>query len=88
MVVVLQVTTAAGTSTTLPPPTSSTTAVSGVEVPGYGSVVTASPSPPGNPVPGAHNDPADLWGIAVAIAVMIVAIVIVRLVFRTRRPAR
>ncbi|MGH9121755.1 MAG: hypothetical protein ACRDYC_07390 [Acidimicrobiales bacterium] len=87
MVVVLQVTTSPTTTGTLPP-TSTTTAVTGVEVPGYGSVVTASPALPGNPVPGAHNDPADLWGLAVAVVAIIVAIVVVRMVFRTRRPAR
>ena len=36
-------------------------------------------------VPGAHQDPADLWGILLAVAVIAAAIGFVRVVFRSRR---
>ncbi|MGH9094209.1 MAG: hypothetical protein ACRDXE_03515 [Acidimicrobiales bacterium] len=39
-------------------------------------------------VPGAHQDPADFFGILVALVVIVGAIVLVRLAFRSRRRPR
>ena len=36
-------------------------------------------------VPGPHNDPADFFGIVLALAALVVAIGLTRLIFRTRR---
>ena len=51
-----------------------------------GGVVTikGGPGATGN-IPGPHSDPADFFGIVLALAAIVVAIGLTRLVFRTRR---
>ena len=57
-------------------------------VPG-GSVITiyGGPNATAN-IPGTHNDPADLYGIVVVLAVIVVAIALVRWLFGRRGSRR
>jgi hypothetical protein len=48
--------------------------------------LTAAAPPTTQVVPGAHQDPADLVGIVVALVIIVGAIALVRLFFRSRKP--
>ncbi|HET9689979.1 MAG TPA: hypothetical protein VFP61_02420 [Acidimicrobiales bacterium] len=47
------------------------------------TTTTGPPSPPST-VPGAHQDGADLWGLLLAVALIVACIAAVRLIFRHR----
>ena len=51
--------------------------------PGGVITITGGPNATAN-IPGAHNDPADLYGIVLGLAAILVAIGLTRLIFRTR----
>lgn len=46
--------------------------------------ITGGPNATAN-IPGAHNDPADFYGIILGLAAILVAVAATRLIFRTRR---
>lgn len=51
-----------------------------------GGIVTIKGGPGATAnIPGPHNDPADFFGIVLALAAIVVVIGVTRLIFRTRR---
>jgi hypothetical protein len=52
------------------------------------SVVTLQPASPSGGIPGDASDPADFWGIGVAIVGIVIAILLVRFIFRHNGTSR
>jgi hypothetical protein len=52
------------------------------------SVVTLQPASPSGGIPGDASDPADFWGIGAAIVGIVLAILLVRMIFRHNGTSR